>query len=1196
MSGSRFAFLYSPTAYGSHRKPLDFSNLEGCPTGLTGTDLICVSYARELSKRGHSVDLYCDRGKGSFDGVQVLDWEEWNGLGYDVAIATSNPNALKLCSPGTIRLVNRQVSTFGLGLDTDENFADYVDVIMCPSKTAVDVVSKPLPPEVRRKFRVLPNGCYPEQYGGVERIPGRVVYASSPDRGLHWLLRCWPAIRKAVPHATLRVFYQALDRWLDERCRDVWAGTEEWQRAHYVRWALERLKDHGVERVDGTGGVSHRQIGIELQRAEVLAYPADPMAYCVTGDTLVDTERGLLRIDEMTDVRCRTASLDGKYAAVSNWVDSGVQDTKRIRTRLGLTVAGTPNHPLLVLNEHLEYEWRQLGDIKVGDRVCVNRAPGIFPGQEPDLRGFVYPKPSRGHMPKEAKLPDSMSPELARLLGYLVAEAYIHPKKIMFSNNDEDVLKDFRECFARCFPDTRLHEFPVDPARWGHIGKPFVKLEIHSHHVIRFLHHKCGLDPVKADLKSVPSAILRSTKASVAAFIAAYFEGDGGMIVGGIRAQSKSRRLLAEVQLLLLRFGIVSYIGSRPSVDMFLLSITSRPEVERFASAIDFLSTRKRLALRQIEAKGKAQGDIDKIPYVQEFGDAVLDKRRIRRGGGFAKRGLYMDDEGNKVECSRGDDLGLHRSSGSRPWARGLARRIAKVSKSAGERLEFVCDAPYVYDEVLDASDAGRQHVYDITVPGTHAFTGNGIICHNTETFSVAILEACAAGCVPVICGADSIGEVHGRACPTVQPPMAARVDEFTQLVIRGLTDRQFQADVRKKTLAHAQAHAWPLLTDRLERIIAEAKDAKRAPAVSLERPRFDFVLTEYAAGPSAIDLGDRMGESMSGGCREGFLGLVKAMPERGYDVRAYSMFPRAEERDGVRYFPISEFAQASPRDALLAYYDTSPLIGVAPGSCLRISSHHTFRPPAHAIEWTDLHVAPSQYTVDVMRPVYDMNVPWYVLPNAVPDGMPEWRPVAGRCIYHTSVSRGLHHLLEMWPEIRAKVPHATLHVVGDIAGWVANVSGYETRQGIVARRVAAGIETARKAGGLEMLGRLPRRTLLRELSEASCAPMPFDVVGPTETWSVSIQECLAIGVPVVMIPCDALESLWGDAVSMVDTPSEMVHMVANVLLDAEFARGLSEDGRTVGRQYTFANAAKALDEIVRKHLPVRAAMKEAAE
>ncbi|MEJ7713146.1 MAG: hypothetical protein WKF84_25695 [Pyrinomonadaceae bacterium] len=76
------------------------------------------------------------------------------------------------------------------------------------------------------------------------------------------------------------------------------------------------------------------------------------MRYCVTGETLVVTDRGLLPISKMSsgseDIKASVLSHSGEVNAASKWWDSGVHATKRVRTRHGFEVTGTDNHPLLV--------------------------------------------------------------------------------------------------------------------------------------------------------------------------------------------------------------------------------------------------------------------------------------------------------------------------------------------------------------------------------------------------------------------------------------------------------------------------------------------------------------------------------------------------------------------------------------------------------------------------------------------------------------------------------------------------------------------------------------------------------------------------------------------------------------------------------------------------------------------------------
>src|ERR1019366_2700238 len=139
-------------------------------------------------------------------------------------------------------------------------------------------------------------------------------------------------------------------------------------------------------------------------------------------------------------------------------------------------------------------------------------------------------------------------------------------------------------------------------------------------------------------------------------------------------------------------------------------------------------------------------------------------------------------------------------------------------------------------------------------------------------------------------------------------------------------------------------------------------------------------------------------------------MGLVRELPKLGYTVRAYSTFKHEQyyvESPNLLYAQIGKFRPDDKRDVLLAYYDTSPLVGVS--GCLRVASHHTFAIPCPgAFEWTDVNLAPSQYAVDVLRPVFDAKGEWAVMPNAIQPNLPPWRPVPGRCLFHTSPSRGL--------------------------------------------------------------------------------------------------------------------------------------------------------------------------------------------
>jgi glycosyltransferase involved in cell wall biosynthesis len=283
----RIAFVYGPFSIGG--RPIDFSRLWDDPRGLTGSELSCIEYARAMAARGHDVALLCCQPGPAqaalLDGVRVLaSLDVLRALDGDwTAVCSWNePDMLRLARPSAVRLLNQQLNDWEY---CKPSWKEYVDVATSPSEHHKDHVGK-LASLSWDKWKVLPNGCDPTVYGGSSmRTPGRVLWASSPDRGLHLLLDAWPEIKERKSHATLDCYYNFPPSFL-EACEDGHVDAsgqvipphllEIGRRTRYVRYALPRLAHLGVRHL---GSVSRRQISIAMSEATVLAYPCDTVRY-----------------------------------------------------------------------------------------------------------------------------------------------------------------------------------------------------------------------------------------------------------------------------------------------------------------------------------------------------------------------------------------------------------------------------------------------------------------------------------------------------------------------------------------------------------------------------------------------------------------------------------------------------------------------------------------------------------------------------------------------------------------------------------------------------------------------------------------------------------------------------------------------------------------------------------------------------
>lgn len=99
----------------------------------------------------------------------------------------------------------------------------------------------------------------------------RVVYTSSPDRGLVHLLRMWRDVRAEVPTAELDIFYswEGLERRIANNPEFAKTGAPLLAELQAL---LEDLEDEGVTY---RGGVSHSELHAALRGASLWAYPTD---------------------------------------------------------------------------------------------------------------------------------------------------------------------------------------------------------------------------------------------------------------------------------------------------------------------------------------------------------------------------------------------------------------------------------------------------------------------------------------------------------------------------------------------------------------------------------------------------------------------------------------------------------------------------------------------------------------------------------------------------------------------------------------------------------------------------------------------------------------------------------------------------------------------------------------------------------
>jgi len=440
--------------------------------------------------------------------------------------------------------------------------------------------------------------------------------------------------------------------------------------------------------------------------------------YCVTGDSLIITENGLEEINKIAnneDISLNILSKDKKINKASKWFDSGNHETIKITTNKGYSITGTKNHPLLTLTKDYTgkpaFVWKTLENIKQGDFTVIDRREDDFwPENELSLVKY-WPKKGDGHQHQKI-LPHRLDNNLAFILGALVSEGSISENKIEFCNTDEKFIEEFEDKWKKTFPDSLLHKFLKSPSSYG--KKDYWRLECHSRYTIEFLRN-IGLLAVKSNKKTIPFSLFKSPKHIISHFLKAYFEGDGCIFSAGrkieLNCSSISKKLLSEIQIILLRFGIESKIRLDIGKNLYKLIINGKLNIFRFYKNIGFSSIRKskRLELITLNYK-KDYSATDYVPFISDF-----------------VRGLSHDQFIIKHNFDR-------YSSMKQNYEQISQILLNKTKEDHSSIFRYLLTYNYLFEPIVKIENAGIQNVYSIKVESNcHSFISNGFISHNTE-------------------------------------------------------------------------------------------------------------------------------------------------------------------------------------------------------------------------------------------------------------------------------------------------------------------------------------------------------------------------------------------------------------------------------------------------------------------------------
>ena len=322
---------------------------------------------------------------------------------------------------------------------------------------------------------------------------------------------------------------------------------------------------------------------------------------CLTGDTLITTDRGLARLSELGDTYgdkwqdlTLTVSTDEGPQAASQFFVNGEEPTRRIRTEGGYIIQGTLTHRVKAVNPQTgAWVWKRLADVITGDVVPVQL--GTMVGEP---RAVPLPVLDQAYYAGDrgVRVPDVVTPDLAELVGYFMGDGSLHAKgiRLCVADTDLDVLAKLQVLTKDLFglePVVRemagyreLTLQSVRLARWWQAAGFAKQLPEPSH-------SGQGWSP------RIPAALLETNDpVTYAAFLRGLFEADGTVQEGVPSLSTADENFAAEVRTTLLALGILTTTRTTKSGwggPIFQIRVRNVDHALTFDELVGFIGRRK---------------------------------------------------------------------------------------------------------------------------------------------------------------------------------------------------------------------------------------------------------------------------------------------------------------------------------------------------------------------------------------------------------------------------------------------------------------------------------------------------------------------------------------------------------------------------------------------------------------------------
>jgi len=220
--------------------------------------------------------------------------------------------------------------------------------------------------------------------------------------------------------------------------------------------------------------------------------------------------------------------------------------------------------------------------------------------------------------------------------------------------------------------------------------------------------------------KKVPSWSFRLSKKQIGFVLKGLFSGDGCASDKEITMALASKRLIRDVQTLLLHFGIIMRVNKLRTDKTRHCNISALKSLKLFKDNVGFLTKKKIDRLNVLCSKKSTHDSSDVIPLPLETKMRLTEVCKIFSKGDYVKRNNNIGREHLKK----------------------IIRALPENEKILCKELELLANSDIYWDKIVDIKSFKKpQHVYDFSVPGCENFICDNVLAHNTLELPIESLR-----------------------------------------------------------------------------------------------------------------------------------------------------------------------------------------------------------------------------------------------------------------------------------------------------------------------------------------------------------------------------------------------------------------------------------------------------------------------